>query len=252
MKTILYFYTGIGNSLWTARMLSAEIDESELRPMPPEGTERNTGRCSNNWIDFPVHIWGLPRRVVEFVTTSIKDPLKYYFAIAVDASQVAATLHQLRKMLERQGAVLSAGYEISMPSNYIPWGGPGPEGQRKRKFDAAESKIKKIADVVRSRGRGPVEKGPLWQRVIFSVMYRLTFERMPGMDKNFWTDPRCNGCGVCEQVCPNGNVRLEGGSPSGCTAASSASPAYSGARRKHSSSERKRPNIPGIIIRRSG
>jgi MinD superfamily P-loop ATPase len=33
------------------------------------------------------------------------------------------------------------------------------------------------------------------------------------MDKNFWTDPRCNGCGVCEQVCPNGNVRLEGGRP---------------------------------------
>ena len=30
MKTTIYFYTGTGNSLWTARKLAGRLDQAEL------------------------------------------------------------------------------------------------------------------------------------------------------------------------------------------------------------------------------
>lgn len=33
MKTVIYYYTGTGNSLWTARLLAAELDDAEIWPM---------------------------------------------------------------------------------------------------------------------------------------------------------------------------------------------------------------------------
>nr|HOO46661.1 EFR1 family ferrodoxin [Deltaproteobacteria bacterium] len=32
---------------------------------------------------------------------------------------------------------------------------------------------------------------------------------VPGMDKAFWTDDRCNACGICLKVCPAENITLE-------------------------------------------
>lgn len=76
MHTRLYYYTGTGNSLWAARQLAARLDgEVELvalradSPLPDSPPER-TG------LVFPVHMWGLPRRVVEFVSDYHYCPVK--------------------------------------------------------------------------------------------------------------------------------------------------------------------------------
>lgn len=33
------------------------------------------------------------------------------------------------------------------------------------------------------------------------------------MDKNFWTDEHCNGCGSCAKLCPVENIIMEYGKP---------------------------------------
>ena len=58
-----------------------------------------------------------------------------------------------------------------------------------------------------------VEKGPLWQRIIFTAIYNLSFSRIPAMDKEFWTDDRCNACGICLHVCSASNITLREGKP---------------------------------------
>ena len=32
-------------------------------------------------------------------------------------------------------------------------------------------------------------------------------------DKNFWTDEKCNGCGICLKVCPANNIKMNEGKP---------------------------------------
>jgi ferredoxin len=213
MKTDLFYYTGSGNSLWAARILAEKLGDVGMVPISRiDGKPRDEGAEAVGII-FPVHIWGLPRRVISFVDALANDLSRYYFAVAVNAGQVAATLLQLKKLMQSRGLPLSAGFGIEMPSNYIPWGGPGPEEKRRRRIDAAREKLGVIAAAVAARKRAPVERGPLWQNILFTGLNRLAFPHVPGMDKSFWVDEKCNACGVCKTICPCGNIDIEADGP---------------------------------------
>lgn len=213
MKTIIYYYTGTGNSLWTARQFAQEIGDAELRPMVQSDNKTNTAAPDIVGIVFPVHMWGIPHQVLEFLKKMEKEPSRYYFAAGVNAGQVSRTLVQLKKFLASYGITLSTGYDIVLPSNYIPWGGPGPVDRQQARFKAAAEKIKKAAAVIRAKGKSPVEKGPLWQRIIFTALYKMTFGMIPKMDKDFWVDEKCNTCGICVKVCPVRNIVMQAGKP---------------------------------------
>lgn len=213
METTIFYYTGTGNSLWTARMLAARLGSSVpvsitgFRGTLDAGGERALG------LVFPVYIWGVPAPVIRFVDSHCMPRDAYIFAIAVNAGQVSNTLVQLERILKHQGVRLAAGFGIKMPSNYIPWGGPGPEETRRRLFKQAEEKIAGIASAISRRQPLPVEKGPLWQRILFTAMYRMSFNKVPEMDKGFWVDDKCDRCGICAQICPAENITLKGDGP---------------------------------------
>ena len=213
MKTDLFFYTGTGNSLWAARTVADELGDAEMIPILWITGDPVQSRADAVGIIFPVHVWGLPPRVIDFVNLLAIDASKYYFALAVNAGQVAATLLQMDKIMKSRGLFLSAGFDIVMPSNYIPWGGPGPEEKRMRRIQGAREKIKRIAAIVAKRERSPVEKGPLWQNILFSWFYKLSFPHIPALDKNFWVDDKCNACNICKKICPCGNIDMKAGKP---------------------------------------
>ena len=213
MKTDLFFYTGTGNSLWTARTMAKELGDAEIIPISGISREPVESRAEALGIIFPVHIWGLPGKVIAFTNALANDPSRYCFAVAINAGQVAATLLQLKKLMHSRGLSLSSGFEIAMPSNYIPWGGPGPEEKRIRRIDEARKKIGMISAAVAKREKRPVEKGPLWQNILFTWLNRLSFPHVPTMDRSFWVDEKCNACGICERICPSGNIELPADRP---------------------------------------
>lgn len=213
MKTALFYYTGTGNSLWTARMLAKELSDAEIIPISNTSGNPIADGTEAVGIIFPVHIWGLPRRVIAFVDALENSVNRYHFAVAVNAGQVAATLIQLKRRMRARGLSLAAGFGLTMPSNYIPWGGPGPEEEQQRRFEAAWNKISRIAVTAAAREQRPVEKGPLWQNILFTGLNRLAFPRVPTMDSSFWVDEKCDGCGVCQAVCPSGNIDLPAARP---------------------------------------
>ncbi|MCK9364646.1 MAG: EFR1 family ferrodoxin [Syntrophales bacterium] len=213
MKTDLFYYTGTGNSLWTARMLGSAMGDAEIIPISNTSRDSVVSGAEAIGIIFPVHIWGLPRRVIAFVDALEKNGSRYYFAIAVNAGQVAATLIQLKKRMQARGLSLSAGFELAMPSNYIPWGGPGPKERQIRQIEVSRDKIGRIAASCAARKKLPVEKGPLWQNIFFTGLNRLSFSRIPMMDRSFWVDEKCNGCGICKSICPSGNIDIPEDTP---------------------------------------
>ena len=89
-----------------------------------------------------------------------KDPSRYYFAVAVNAGQVSRTLVQLRNLMRSYGITLSAGFDIVLPSNYIPWGGPGPAEKLEAMHRDAREKLKRIAPVIAKQGGRSDREGP--------------------------------------------------------------------------------------------
>jgi len=211
--TVLYVHSGSGNSLWAAQKLAPHLGSTEVVSMAlhPTGPVRSTADCIG--LVFPVHMWGVPRLPLDFVRRLELAPTTYVFGVAVNAGQVSRTLVQLGEELSAKGLKLSAGYSLLMPSNYLPWGGPGPAEEIERRFAGARLKLENIARGVRERWVAPVEQGPLWQRTLLTLAYKGTFSRIATMDKDFFVDARCNGCGTCVRVCPVANVRLVGGTP---------------------------------------
>ena len=67
MKTTLYFYTGTGNSLWTAKKLSEILRNTEIIPITLAGEGPIHSDSENIGLIFPVHIWGIPLRVIDFL-----------------------------------------------------------------------------------------------------------------------------------------------------------------------------------------
>ncbi len=213
METVIYYYTGAGNSLWVARTLAAGLGGADLVSIVDWKEKERTAPARNIGILFPVFIWGMPARVIRFVSALKVTGESYIFAVATNGGQVANTLVQLGKIFKSRGAFLSSGFSVTMPSSYIPWGGPGPKERQRALFEAASAKIASIATCVKNREKKPVEKGPLWQRALFTPIYKLTFAKIAAMDKSFWADDKCTGCAVCSKVCPSGNIALEAGKP---------------------------------------
>jgi ferredoxin len=213
VHTVIFYFTGTGNSLWTARVFAEELGDTELVPMHRVSQGVHGGNADTIGLVFPVHIWGVPRHVRNFVQMMEKRPGVYCFAVAVNAGQISRTLIQLKELMARDGRPLSAGFGIQLPSNYIPWGGPEPVDAQRKLFNEATGKIKGAASYISSRKSGFIEKGPLWQRLFFTVIYKMTYNLVKTMDKNFHIDGTCTSCGICERVCPVRNITLEAGRP---------------------------------------
>jgi ferredoxin len=213
VRTVIFYYTGSGNSLWTARVLAEKLGDTELVPMHRMNHGSHYSKADTVGFVFPVHIWGVPRHVRNFLQSMEKRPNIYYFAVAVNAGQVSRTLIQLNELMARDNLTLSAGFDIKLPSNYIPWGGPGPLEVQRKLLNAATEQINVAASYISSRESGLLEKGPLWQRVLFTGLYKMTYNLVKTMDKSFHIDGTCNSCGVCERVCPVKNITLEAGRP---------------------------------------
>ncbi len=212
MKTIIYYYTGTGNSLWTARLVASNLGNTTLHPMSLIHKDA-LNQADAIGLVFPVHMWGVPHHVLNFLDAIDMDSSKYYFAFAVNGGQVSRTLIQLQKRMANSGARLSLGYDIVMPSNYIPWGGPGPADKLEKLYLAARDKINKVTPRIALQQSASMEKGPLWQRILFTACYAMTYRLIPKMDKDFWVDDTCNSCTICEKVCPVENIVMKSGKP---------------------------------------
>jgi ferredoxin len=211
MSTALLVHSGTGNSLWTARALAASLDPAQVLPMNDSLAALPDADAVG--LVFPVHMWGLPARVIGLVHRLQVRPEAYLFAVAVNAGQPAATLPQLSALLRGRALCLSAGFSVALPSNYIPWGGAPPAQVQERFFRGARDRIEAVALAVGRREERKMERGPAWQNPLFSLLYRMAFPHVRGMDKKFFSDERCNGCGICVRICPAGNVELKGEKP---------------------------------------
>lgn len=208
--TTIFYYTGTGNSLWIARALARELGNTQIMSMADWKSSKHVIESQMIGLVFPVHIWGVPARVLEFLEYLPAMNAEYLFAIANNAGQVSNTLVQLKKEMQNRGLTLGSGWSVVMPSNYIPWGGPGPLSKQNQRFAAASTRITQIAGEVSAKALKPVEKGPLWQRVLFTWLYNISFPRVHEMDRNFWVDERCNQCGICVKLCPSNNIVIDG------------------------------------------
>jgi ferredoxin/flavodoxin len=237
MAVDVYYFSGTGNSLVVAR----DIAEKTCGKLISISSVMNKDRIetdANVIVVFPVYgIFRIPSIVERFVGKLDNISSKYIFAVTTYGSMAGEAVKTFRKVVESYGGKLSAGFAVHMPVNNITIPSfmySGTVGDKEQKLFAAwQKKSGLIYEYVSARKKGKFEST---NRLLVSLFYpidkifarwrieskynKLTNSNLrkdalwPMMDVSFYSDVKCDGCGICSRICPVNNIKMVDNKPS--------------------------------------
>ncbi|MGA2615387.1 MAG: EFR1 family ferrodoxin [Spirochaetia bacterium] len=217
MTTTIYYYSATGNSLVIARAIAEALGDTQLLPVARYRKERAEPGTARVGIIFPIHAWGPPRTVEEFIQNLDLSGVRYSFAVASCGGTAAGALPKLRKALRRNGAELHAGFMVRSPG-YMAGGDRNPMIEMVRKlsgklFPTAEERLPEIIQCVRSEKRMKPDRNALPGAILGDFFHTKAGSQFAGLDASYEVSENCKSCGNCTRICPRGNVTLLDGKP---------------------------------------
>lgn len=211
MKTVIYYFTGTGNSLAIARYLAGEMENVEVLPMAKllkmENITTNADRIG---MVFPVYYLDMPELVKEFLKKLvIEKEQPYIFAVVNCGNTPGNILYKLEDILLSKGQRLASGFVIPMPDNSV-FFTPQPKVQHDM-VERAREDAQRIAGLVRQL-KAEGFKGR--RKVILPILSKgmSAIYRYGGvLNLKSCDAKKCNQCGICPKICPVGNVSLSEG-----------------------------------------
>jgi len=216
MKTIIYYFTGTGNSLAAAKEIAAALIDCELVPIA--SLSKTSGdivpEADRVGIVCPVYFAGLPSMVASFAGRLDLRKTGYTFSVVTfGGSGDSSALRQLDGILKRRsGRGLDAGFGVKMPGNYVLMYEPPTGTKQEHMLAGAKGELAEIAREVRENRKQDLPRSFLIQ-AIHSLMYPRFIAGVHEKDRNFTVSDACTSCGTCADVCPAGNIGMLEGRP---------------------------------------
>ncbi len=210
MKTIIYYFTGTGNSLAAARKIAAALGNTELVPVASlvQRPERVVPASDRVGIVSPVYDAGVPRIMAEFAERLNLSRAGYTFAIVTMGGTGVSALHQLNGIFQKgQGRKLDAAFAVKMPGNFPPVGRPPEGGKKDAILKAADRQFAIIAQTIDQGITVPPGISPV-SSLMRCLLYPPFIKNVHTMDNSFAVEDTCTACGTCAKVCPVGNITM--------------------------------------------
>ena len=210
MKSVIYYFTGTGNTLAVARALAKELGDTTLIPLRravnPRGIPVDADVLG---IVFPVYFLDMPAIVRDFVRSLQFTGSPYVFGIATCGGNPGAALFNLARLLDGKQVSLSAGFVFAMPGNYL---GPidlmEPQDVVDTKIAAANKRIVAVAGTIRDRQVSLPEGSDDLKSRIGGAIARTLMTSVYRVPRRFHATEKCTRCGTCGRICPTRNITM--------------------------------------------
>ncbi|HBN07119.1 MAG TPA: 4Fe-4S ferredoxin [Cyanobacteria bacterium UBA8530] len=195
----VFYFSGTGNSLYVAKKFSTEM--YSIPQLMKEG--RLEFEDESIGFVFPCYSFGLPRMVLDFLKKS-KLKASYYFGVMTYGNMAGSGLSHLEEISGQVGIKFNYTAEILMADNYLPMFKMEDQSVKDSNADI-EKNLEEIALDIAARKNKLTRKG--LASVTFSKLVHLSYKGMlDEADKKFIVQESCNGCGICQKVCPKKNI----------------------------------------------
>lgn len=217
MKTEIYYFSGTGNSLSVARDISKKIDGELISAVSVSDKDKIVPDADAIGFVFPIYDFKHPKVIGNLLGKITNIDSKYIFAICTYGIAPSKSLVNFGKAIESYGGNLSLGFAVAMPHNGI-GSSSFSSKQHEKMFEEWQKKLEVVSEDITNKREGKIEKsnvffGMLSSRLIISVFPSIFvfFKEVitKGIDSlKFNYNEKCDGCDICEKVCPMANIEI--------------------------------------------
>jgi len=220
-KAVIYYFTGSGNSLAVARDLAEGLDANLIPMAAFQDQQIIKTEAGVIGFVFPIYDFKPPKFVMDFLPKmdGIRD--QYIFAVCTYGISSLHALKDFGKAIKSCGGRLSAGFAVQMPQNGI-GGALLKDALLQRMFANWKKKCEIVCENIKSRKSGKFEfvllpamifRFPVFKmlKLLFGFVRILKSKGAEAL--SLAANDTCNGCRICEKVCPVHNIQLSDNRP---------------------------------------
>ena len=221
MKSLIYFFSGTGNTSDVVRKLAKRLDNCSVHRFTAEELRepKNATFSSDAEIiiwAFPTYSWGVPpviRNIIKQGNLNFPENA-INIAVTTCGDDIGCLPKMFRSDLHQKGLRAGAVFSVIMPNTYVMMKGfdVDPEKKASEKISNSDRAIHTIAEAINegkiSSQDDCVVKGRFaWFKTAVIYPWFVKYDMSP---KGFNVDASlCITCGKCAKICPMDNIEYD-------------------------------------------
>lgn len=211
---MIVYFSGTGNSRYAASLLADRLGDDLLDAGVWIKEKKRADLTSDKpWVFVgPTYAWQLPRVFSDFIRSGLFAGSQEAYFVMTCGEDIGNPERELSALCRVKGFAFRGVLEVVMPENYITLFTAPDQEEAARIVASARPVLEEGAQRI-AAGEDFPERSIGFLDKLKSTLVNELFYPMFVKSKAFCVTKDCNGCGLCEKLCPLNNIELEGKEP---------------------------------------